>query len=490
VSASGRYLSEWCGLWLETAGVNKLVPHIEADDAGIITEFSIEQSAPSDYPTIRPHRLAVGFYDLDDSGKLVRTHREELDVAGERTDVVSLVGLRRPELVLVNDDDLAYAKIRLDPVSLRSAKRHLKDFAHSLPRTLVWGAAWDAARDGETAARDYVELVLRNIGAESDSSVVLVLLRQLSTVLDYYVSQSDRSAIAEAAADSLWSLAEEAPAGSDSQLQFAKAFALRSRSAAQLEIVRGLFDGTRPLEGLEVDHDLRWELLTALVAGGSAGHAEIDAELERDHTATGQLAAELARAALPTPEGKRAAWEAVVAGGQLSNTQQRSAITGFLRVHNPTLLAPFAPEYFSVVRDVWDTKSYEIAQQIVVGLFPLAQTSEETLALTNAFLTDLGDDSPALRRLVMDSQAAVVRALAAQAADVERAAGLGWRHEPQPGPAQLFRRSCLDRRPRCRHHWVPRLRSRPRGVGARLARPARYGGSHVPRGSRPLESGR
>ncbi|MET1036380.1 MAG: aminopeptidase N [Arthrobacter sp.] len=418
-AASGRDLASWSRQWLETAGVNKLVPDLTVDDDGAIASFAIHQSAPADYPTIRPHRLAVGLYDLDGAGKLVRVHREELDVAGVRTEVPGLVGRARPALVLLNDDDLAYAKIRLDPHSLKAARAHLKDFAESLPRTLVWGAAWDAARDAETAARDYVELVLANIAHESDSSVVLVLLRQLNTVLDYFVAPADRRPMARAAAQSLWDLAVAAPAGSDSQLQFAKAFSLRSRTAGQLDVVAGLYSGDRVLPGLVVDADLRWELLTALVCGGRAGQPEINAELARDNTASGQLAAELAKAAIPTLEAKRAAWDAVVAGGALSNTQQRSAITGFARVHEASLLEPFAARYFESVRQVWDSKSHEIAQQVVVGLFPLAQTSADTLARTDRFLESLGDDSPALRRLVVESRDGIVRALAAQAADVE-----------------------------------------------------------------------
>jgi aminopeptidase N len=134
-----------------------------------------------DQPTIRPHRLAVGFYNLNGAGKLERVHREELDVDGERTLVPALAGRPQPDLVLLNDDDLAYAKVRLDPASLATATAHLKDFARSLPRTLVWGSAWDAARDGETPARGYVQLILANIAEESDSSVILVQLRQLAT---------------------------------------------------------------------------------------------------------------------------------------------------------------------------------------------------------------------------------------------------------------------------------------------------------------------
>ncbi|MET1066097.1 MAG: aminopeptidase N, partial [Arthrobacter sp.] len=177
--ASGRDLDEWGRLWLETAGVNTLKPELTVGGDGTITSFAILQSATEGQPTLRPHRLAVGFYNLNGAGKLERVHREELDVDGGRTDVPALAGRAQPDLILLNDDDLAYAKVRLDPTSLATATAHLKDFSRSLPRTLVWGSAWDAARDGETPARGYVELILANIAEESDSSVILVQLRQL-----------------------------------------------------------------------------------------------------------------------------------------------------------------------------------------------------------------------------------------------------------------------------------------------------------------------
>ena len=256
-AASGRDLSEWTKLWLETAGVNTLRAQIGTDDSGVITGFSIEQSAVEAYPTIRPHRLAVGFYNLDANGALVRVHREELDIAGPSTSVPALVGLKRPALVLVNDDDLAYAKIRLDEQSLATATEHLKDFTDSLPRTLVWGAAWDAVRDAETPARAYVNLVLNNIGHEKDSSVIMVLLRQLNTTLDFYVDPAAAGSVGTAAANSLWSLAQDAAAGSDAQLQFVKAFALRAHTAEQLDTIALLLDGSLVLDGLQVDADLR-----------------------------------------------------------------------------------------------------------------------------------------------------------------------------------------------------------------------------------------
>ncbi|NOJ61438.1 aminopeptidase N [Arthrobacter sp. 260] len=416
-AASGRDLKEWSALWLETAGVNTLRPEIGTDDDGVITSFAVLQSAVADYPTIRPHRLAIGFYNLDGAGKLQRTDRVELDVDGERTDVAELVGRNRPDLVLLNDDDLAYAKIRLDEASLATATRHLKDFNDSLPRTLVWASAWDAARDGETPARNYVELILQNIASESDSSVVLVLLRQLATTLAFYVNPGDRLAMTVAAAESLWELARGAAAGSDSQLQFVKAFAGHAQTDAHLDTVEAIFTGSLVPEGLEIDADLRWELVTSLVAGGRFGQAEIDAEQERDATATGQLAAAQAKAAIPTAEAKADAWRSIVERSDMPNAAQRSAITGFVRVHDPAVLAPYVDKYFAAAPEVWASRTHEIAQQIIVGLYPSRLTTQDTLDKSAAFLSTLDAESTSLRRLVVESQDGIARALKAQAVD-------------------------------------------------------------------------
>ncbi|MEC5198328.1 aminopeptidase N [Arthrobacter sp. PL16] len=416
-AASGRDLKAWSALWLETAGVNTLRPEFQTDDDGVITSFTILQTAIEAFPTIRPHRLAVGFYDQDDDGALIRVHRLELDVDGERTDVPELVGQKQPALVLLNDDDLAYAKIRLDPASLRTSVQHVKDFRDSLPRTLVLASAWDATRDGETPARNYVELVLQNIGAESDSSVILVLLRQLASTLTFYVAPEDREAMGDAAADTLLELALSAGPGSDAQLQFTRAFSSHARTSSQLDAVEAMLTGERVPEGITVDQDLRWELLTSLVVGGRYGAEEIEAELARDSTATGGLAAAAATAALPTAPAKDAAWAALVDATDLPNATQRSMISGFTRVHDRSLLEPFVERYFASIQDVWATRTHEIAQQIVVGLYPSLLTTQDTLDRTDAFLSGLGDASPSLRRLVLESRDGIVRARTAQAVD-------------------------------------------------------------------------
>src|SRR5690606_30444002 len=221
---SGRELASWSKLWLETSGVNTLRPSFEVDADGTFSSFAVLQSAHPDYPTIRPHRLAIGLYNLD-GGKLVRTHRVELDVDGERTEVAELVGHAKPDLVLVNDDDLAYAKIRLDEDSFQVAIKHLKDIENPLARALVWGSVWDSTRDAETSASDYVTLVLGNIASETESTTIRLTLSQLLLTARQYVNPNNRAKTIEFVGSSLWELAKLAEPGSDAQFQFVKFFA-------------------------------------------------------------------------------------------------------------------------------------------------------------------------------------------------------------------------------------------------------------------------
>jgi len=420
---SGRDLKTWSKKWLETAGINVLRPEIVTDADGVVTSFGIRQEAPAlpagakGEPTLRPHRIAVGLYDLDDaSGKLVRTERVELDVDGELTDVPQLVGKRRPAVVLLNDDDLSYAKVRLDEASLRTVTEHLGDFAESLPRALCWASAWDMTRDGELATRDYLSLVLSGIGKESDIGVVQSLHRQVKLAIDLYADPAARETLLTRWTDATLAHLRSAAAGSDHQLAWARAFAATARTPEQLDLLEGLLDGSQSIEGLVVDTELRWAFVQRLAAVGRFDEAEIAAEYERDKTAAGERHAATARAARPTAEAKAEAWASVVESDKLPNAVQEAVISGFVQTDQRDLLAPYADRFFEVVKGVWESRSHEMAQQIAVGLYPSVQVSQETLDKTDAWLAS-AEPGAALRRLVSESRAGVERALKAQAAD-------------------------------------------------------------------------
>ncbi|MGI5250384.1 aminopeptidase N [Actinacidiphila glaucinigra] len=418
---SGRDLKTWSKKWLETAGINILRPEIETAADGTITSFAVRQEAPAlpagakGESILRPHRIAVGAYDLQD-GKLVRVQRVELDVDGELTAVPELTGVKRPAVVLLNDDDLSYAKVRLDEVSLATVREHLGDFTESLPRALVWASAWDMTRDGELATRDYLELVLSGIGKESDIGVVQSLHRQVKTALELYAAPEWReTGLARWTEATLEHLRAAAPGG-DHQLAWARAFAATARTKEQLDLIAGLLGGTETIEGLDVDTELRWSLLERLAATGRADEEAIAAELGRDATAAGERHAATARAARPTAEAKAEAWASVVEAETLTNAVQEAVIGGFSEPDQRELLAPYTQRYFAAVSDVFSSRSHEMAQQIIVGLYPALQVSQDTLDATDAWLA-AADPAPALRRMVTECRAGVERALKARAAD-------------------------------------------------------------------------
>ncbi|MBN9110163.1 MAG: aminopeptidase N [Pseudonocardia sp.] len=423
--ASGRDLSDWGAQWLRTTGLNMLRPSFDVDEHGRIVRFEVVQGgARPGAGELRTHRIAVGVYDDEPqagdakgSPRLVRTHRVEVDVTGERTPVPDLIGVPRGKLVLVNDDDLTYCALRLDPDSLTVLVDRIGDIAEPLPRTLCWSAAWEMTREAELKARDFVSLVAGGFGAETEIGVVQRLLMQAQTSVASY---ADETWSAERGwpllVDALRFRLDTAPPGSDAQLSVVNSLAACVLDDATLERFRGwLLDVDVP-KGLSVDTDMRWRLLQALSAHGKAGDAEIDAELERDPTSTGRRQAERARALVPTAEAKATAWERAVHDDDIPNAVNEAIIGGFSHPGQRHLLTAYVERYFAEVADVWERRTSERAQSVVLGLFPSWAVEKSTVDAADAWLAD-ESHPPALRRLVSEGRAGIVRALAAREFD-------------------------------------------------------------------------
>ncbi|MEB4211348.1 aminopeptidase N [Mycobacterium sp. 94-17] len=429
--ASGRDLSDWGSQWLKTTGLNTLRPDFDVDASGAFTRFAVAQSgaAPGAGET-RVHRLAVGIYDSENSdgtGKLVRVHREELDVEGAVTEVPALAGVSRGQLVLVNDDDLTYCSLRLDAESLRTALDRIADIADPLPRSLVWSAAWEMTREAELRARDFVSLVMGGLHAESEVGVAQRLLLQAQTALSSYAEQGwAREHGWPQFADRLLELARGAEPGSDHQLAFVNTLCSSVLSTGHVVTLAELLDrdpAELELAGLDIDTDLRWRIVTALAGAGrvdSDGPATpfIDAEIQRDPTAAGKRHGAQAATARPQLQVKEAAWATVIEDDTLANITARSIIAGFAPVGQAELLAPFTSRYFEAISGVWERRSSEVAQTVVVGLYPHWNISDDGVAAADDFLSD-PEVPAALRRLVLEGQAGVKRSLRARLFDAD-----------------------------------------------------------------------
>ncbi|MDF0515142.1 aminopeptidase N [Agromyces sp. H3Y2-19a] len=420
-AASGRELTRWSELWLETAGVNTLRAEIETDASGTITSAAIVQTAASSHPTLRPHRVALGGYELDDS-RLDRVFRAELDVDGARTEVPELIGRARPDLLLVNDDDLTYAKVRLDERSFDTAVHHLAELADPVARAVVLGSAWDAVRDAELPAAAFVRLVLASIGHETQSSARSLALSRLDHAVSRYLADEHRERLASEAGDAIWALAELAPAGSDAQLQFVKAFTGLASTDAHGDVLGSLLEGSIALDGLAIDLDLRWELVIARSALGAGDDDEIAAALAADDTAKGRQLAETARAARPDQAVKDAAWRRAMTDEGLSNDVARAIADGWRRTNSPELLATVVHEYFAALPGVWADRSYNMASILSKRLFPTPLIDAELAELTRTWLARHPEPA-SMHRAVTEHLAELDRALAARARDASELSG-------------------------------------------------------------------
>ncbi|MFJ9709921.1 aminopeptidase N [Streptomyces sp. NPDC101234] len=424
---SGRDMSAWARKWLQTAGVNSLTPQVLLTADGRIAELAVVQEAaviaPADHPELRPHRVAIGLYGRTAEGALERYARVEADVDGPRTVIAELAGAEAPELVLVNDDDLTYCKIRFDDTSLATLRDHLGALTDPLARALCWSALWNLTRDALLPARDFVGLVLRFAGRESDIGVLQMLQAWAESALVHYVAPAWRETAERLLSEGALRELRQAEPGSEHQLAWARFFASTASAGSDFQLLQELLAGTATFDGLDVDQELRWAFLEPLAAHGAADESALAAELARDDTASGKRHQVRCLAARPSAAVKAQAWAQVVESEALSNALVEATIAGFAQASQRDLLAPYAEKYFEVIARVWEDRSIQIGMDVVRGLYPSYQDSPRTLEATDAWLAAHAEAPPALRRLVLEARDDLARALRGQECDAAAITG-------------------------------------------------------------------
>ncbi len=417
---SGRDLQVWSKEWLESAGVNTMFASFDTQGSGIsekIKSFHLVQEAPEDWPTLRSHRIAIGLYD-DQDGRLVRVDRVELDAVGSRTSVPALIGTKRPALILLNDDDLAYTKIRLDFRSLETVVQRGGQITESLPRALCWSATWSMVRDAQMRARDYLQMVLTNVHGETEIDVVQGLLGNASSAVVTFGDPANCTNALEQLADSAHRELMKASPGSDLQRAWAGAFIGAARSPRHIQLLQNLLDGTASIDGLAVDIGLRWHIIGALVGTGNADDALIDTELKADPTDMGKRNAISCRVAKPTPEAKAEGWATFVEDDKQPLATLRSVAGGFKRHDQVELIRPYVEKFFEELPRIWETRQPEVSRLFAGGMFPGNVVEEGVVKRIDSYIKDNDPPFP-LRRTLLEAKDGLLRSLKARAKDAQ-----------------------------------------------------------------------
>jgi aminopeptidase N len=408
-ASSGTSLTSWSKEWLETAGPNTLRSEFEVDGSGAFTSFTVLQEAPAEHPTLRPHQIGIGLYDRA-GGELSRTHRSEISLSGARTEVEQLVGIRQPDLILLNDGDLDYAIVRFDPRSLATLSESIGLLTDSLSRAVCWSAAFDMVQQAELSLPAFVRMLAGAIGKEPSLAVLGVLQRVtaqcMTTLGDPEWVPAGKSELAAAAGE----LLAAADPGSDHQLSWAQLLGWTATSPEHLDLLAGLLSGSSQIPGLSVDADLRWALLRRLATNGRAGDADIDAELARDATGAGKRFATACRAAVPDPEHKAAAWYLLTETEELGVPGVIETASGFNQPEHAALLAPYAERYFEALPQIWSSRSAHLRGALGDYIFPYPTASPELVARIDSFLAEEERD-PGMARVLIERRDIVARAL-------------------------------------------------------------------------------
>jgi len=411
-ASSGTSLRDWADAWLKTTGPNTLSAQFELEPDGTFRSFEVVQEAGDEQQTMRPHHIAIGLYNLA-AGRVTRTHRVEVDIAGPRTALADLVGQPRPDLLLLNDDDLTYALLRFDDRSIGTLTTSIGLLDDALARAVCWCSVIDMVRRAELAVPAFVSMVTAGLASEPSVAAVQILVGVTGAVLGQLADPAwvgeGRRQLAEVAV----ALLATAEPGSDHQLAWAQMLCRTAASPDQLDLLAGLLAEREVVPGLIVDADLRWAMLQRLAAVGRAGTADIDAELARDETDSGARHAAASRAALPEADAKALAWR-LLTEAELPVDSVQEIAGAFYQPEQAELLAPYAARYLQILPGLWAARGGHLRVRLGEALFPLTAAGPELLAQIDAFLAADGHD-PGLVRVLVEQRDQVERALASRA---------------------------------------------------------------------------
>ena len=416
-STSGRDLDVWSKTWLRTAGINTLHPVLDIAD-GLYKKVIIKQDTPTvpeGSKEIRPHYTSIGLFDLK-GAKLVLRKSVEFDITGENTEVVELAGEPLADLLLINDRDYAYSKIRFDERSLATLQKNLGNITDHVARVICWVAIWDMWRDGEITTTDFSKMVLEGLKSEELITIVSGLGNDIISAVEHNSNPKFRTSLREEIATGLLEIVRSAKPESDIQLQLSRIFAALARTREHIGFIRTMLEGG--LTGLSVDRDLRWYFVNILVDRGAFTQKELDAVLAVDKTLTGETSYAQAVASFPTKEAKASAWKSLM-NDELSSYKRLALHRGFMRIGQDELLKDYVDPYFDSLLQMWDSSSYEVSSTNVEMLYPRYIISQETLDKTDAWLGGTGKGAPdTLRRLVSEGRDSLARALRVQQKDI------------------------------------------------------------------------
>ena len=407
-AGSGADLQEWSRLWLETSAPNTIGSRWEAD-GDRITSFTLTQSAPAEYPYLRPHRLDVGLL-RDEGGKLTVDVLPASLVAAE-LDLADARGLPRPAMVFPNYNDHGYAKVALDGESVRFVRENIERIDDVLLRQLLWSSLWNMVRDQQLKSTDYLALVREKIALEPLSELIEPVLNNASAALGRYVPEANKPEESKRFVQFAWAALQRAETA-DSRIIWARVLIGNALTPEDIAFAATVVDGDLKIPGLEIDQDMRWAIAAKCVANGMEGAAaRVARELKSDPSDRGQRAKLRCDVSAPDPAVKADAWARVNGEGYGSLYLTGAAMGGFNWWAQASLLEPYTERFFDQLPAIFRERDKEFAADYFRSLLPGHRVEQAVLDRSERVLASLGEDQASLVRMLREANDDLSRAI-------------------------------------------------------------------------------
>lgn len=317
---------------------------------------------------------------------------------------------RRTDFIFPNYQDYGYGIFLLDAKSRDYVLKNIQTEKDDFLRTMMWGALWDSVREAELDPAAYVELVIKNLGVESDESTISTLLSRTAAAMNYYLSDRQRAELAPRLETLLLEKMRAAPTLGQ-RITFYRAFLNMASTAKARQVLKDILDSKFQIPDLSLKTKDKFDIVSRLLILGDEDAPRILAGLEKTETSDeAKRYAFAARAGIATAESKAKYWTDFTANREISESWIEAAFVPFNSIRHGDLTLPYLERALAQLPALKRNRKIFFVNGWLAA-FIGGQRSAEALRVVDKFLADNPNLDKDLRLKILENADALERAV-------------------------------------------------------------------------------
>ncbi len=275
--SSEQKLEAWADVWIKRRGMPQIDVEWSCDAQGAIDRFELIQRDVLNEGGVWPIKTQV-LLVYDDAQHVEISVQFETQRASAR----EAIGENCPAYVFANDGDFGYGLFMLDDRSRKAVTDRISKINDVFHRTMLWGALWDAVREGGMDPCDFIALALKSLTDENDEDLTQSLLDRVTRAAQRYLSKT-RQTILAPQIESMCFERMMKSSGDGLRITYFRAFHAIATTSEAREKLKDLLTGKLVIPGIEIKQLDRWRIITSLLAQQDAqAESLLESERNRD----------------------------------------------------------------------------------------------------------------------------------------------------------------------------------------------------------------